>query len=416
MHFCYVLNKISIIAFTHRHFSFDEIGLFHLDDKDRQTSLNEINNCLGFSELMYLSTCNRVEFIFCGSKLSTSSQLKSLVNLLLKKHDNVDVNSVIKRAEVFHNKDAIKHLFSVASSIDSLVVGEREIITQVRKAFEECKSFGLSGDVIRVLIQSTIQTAKKIYTESAIATRPVSVVSLAFFELKKYLSSSKNILVVGAGKTISSMLKFISKTHEHQFYIYNRSTENAQILADGLELSAHVHPLNNLGKNKEDIDVIITCTGSQNAVINASIYHKLNPSHRKIIIVDLAVPNDCDESIKNLQEVRMITVDELKITAEENLKARSKEVNACKKIIRQQVDAYFQHEKQRKLERAMSEVPERIKVIRKKAYREVFAKEIDNLDPSARKIVDDLIDYMEKKYISVPMKMAKEILLKESLK
>ena len=174
--------------------------------------------------------------------------------------------------------------------------------------------------------------------------------------------------------------------------------------------------MNNLGENKEDIDVIITCTGSQNAVITSSIYDKLNPSHRKIIIVDLAVPNDCDESIKNLQEVRMITVDELKTIAEENLKARSKEVNACKKIITQQVDAYFQHEKQRKLERAMSEVPERIKVIRKKAYSEVFAKEIDNLDPSARKIVDDLIDYMEKKYISVPMKMAKEILLKESLK
>ena len=68
---------------------------------------------------------------------------------------------MIERVEVFHGEDAVTHLFSVASSIDSLVVGEREIITQVRKAFEECKSFGLSGDVIRVLIQSTIQTAKK---------------------------------------------------------------------------------------------------------------------------------------------------------------------------------------------------------------------------------------------------------------
>ena len=416
MHFCFVLNSISIIAFTHRRFSFDEIGLLHLDDKDRQRILTKINNELGFDELMYLSTCNRVEFIFSGSTPFTSTQLESLVKMLLDQHANTNVNGMIEKAEVYHAEDAVTHLFSVASSIDSLVVGEREIITQVRKAFEECKSFGLSGDVIRVLIQSTIQTAKKIYTESAIATRPVSVVSLAYFELKKYLSSTKNILVVGAGKTISSMLKFISKSHDHNFSIYNRSIENAQKLAIQLDLSAQVHSLNNLGENKEDIDVIITCTGSQNAVITSSIYDKLNPSHRKIIIVDLAVPNDCDESIKNLQEVRMITVDELKTIAEENLKARSKEVNACKKIITQQVDAYFQHEKQRKLERAMSEVPERIKVIRKKAYSEVFAKEIDNLDPSARKIVDDLIDYMEKKYISVPMKMAKEILLKESLK
>ena len=167
---------------------------------------------------MYLSTCNRVEFIFSGSTPSTSVQLESLVKTLLEQHANPEVNGMIEKAEVYHAEDAVKHLFLMASSIDSLVVGKEEIITQVRRAFEECKSFGLSGDVIRVLIHSTIQTAKKIYTESAIATRPVSVVSLAYFELKKYLSSPKNILVVGAGKTISSMLKFISKSHEASFF------------------------------------------------------------------------------------------------------------------------------------------------------------------------------------------------------
>ncbi len=416
MHFCCVLKSISIIAFTHRQFNFDEIGLFHLDDDQRYDTLLRIKNNISCDELMYLSTCNRVEFIISSSSLVSQDDVLGLINsynlsIPLNKKENIG-----QRVEVFHEQLAVEHLFSVASSLDSLVVGEREIITQVRKAFEECKENGLSGDMIRVLVQSTIQTAKKIYTESAIATRPVSVVSLAYFELKKYLSSPKNILVVGAGKTISSMLKFISKSHEHQFSIYNKSIENAQKLAVQLDLSAQVHSLTSLGENKEEIDVIITCTGSQNAVITPSIYNRLNPSNRKITIVDLAVPNDCDESIKILQEVRMITVDELKTIAEENLKARSKEVNACKKIISQQVDAYFQHEKQRKLERAMSEVPERIKVIRKKAYSEVFAKEMDNLDPKARKIVDDVIDYMEKKYISVPMKMAKEILLKETIK
>ena len=102
--------------------------------------------------------------------------------------------------------------------------------------------------------------------------------------------------------------------------------------------------------------------------------------------------------------------------AEKNLKARTKEVEECKVIIKHQIEEYIQYEKQRELERAMKSVPARIKGIREKAFSEVFAKEIDNLDPNARKIVDDVIDYMEKKYISVPMKMAKEILLKESVK
>ena len=211
---------------------------------------------------------------------------------------------MIERAEVYQGEDAVTHLFSVASSIDSLVVGEREMF-KLEKHLKNVSPLGFL-EIPRVLIQSTIQTAKK-YIQKVIATRPVSVVSLAYFELKKYLSSPKNILVVGAGKTISSMLKFISKSHEHQFSIYNRSIENAQKLAVQLDLSAQVHSLTILGENKEEIDVIITCTGSQNAVITPSIYNRLNPNHRKITIVDLAVPNDCDESIKNLQEVRMIT-------------------------------------------------------------------------------------------------------------
>ena len=416
MHFCYILKSISIIAFNHHQFNFDEIGLFHLEDDKRFDTLSRIKQNILCDELMYLSTCNRVEFIISSSSLISPDDVLRLLHSFDLAITSNEKENISQRVEVFHEHHAVEHLFSVASSLDSLVVGEREIITQVRKAFEECRNQGLSGDVIRVLIQSTIQTAKKIYTESTIATRPVSVVSLAYFQLKKYLFSSKNILVIGAGKTISSMLKFISKTHDHQFSIYNRSTENAQKLANHLNLSAKVHPLNSLGDNAEDIDLIITCTGSQKAVLSLPIYRKLNPNNRKIIIVDLAVPNDCPESIKKFKEVRTITVNELKSIAEENLKARTKEVEECKVIIKQQIEEYVHYEKQRELERAMQSVPASIKGIREKAFSEVFAKEIDNLDPNARKIVDNVIDYMEKKYISVPMKMAKEILLKESVK
>ena len=173
--------------------------------------------------------------------------------------------------------------------------------------------------------------------------------------------------------------------------------------------------MTSLGENKEEIDVIITCTGSQNLLFFQKNISKIKPkSDQKIIIVDLAVPNDCDESIQDFHEVDLITVNELK-TIEENLKARTKEVK-MQGYKKHQMEEYIQYEKQRELERAMSEVPARIKGIREKAFSVVFAKEIDNLDPNARKIVDDVIDYMEKKYISVPMKMAKEILLKETIK
>ena len=123
-----------------------------------------------------------------------------------------EVNNALSLADIFNGEDAVNHLFKVASSLDSLVIGEREIITQVRKAYELCNSYKLTGDVIRLLVQRTIQLAKKIYTESDISKNPVSIVSLAYHQLKqKNINKDSNFIIVGAGKTISTMLKFLSK-------------------------------------------------------------------------------------------------------------------------------------------------------------------------------------------------------------
>ena len=182
---------------------------------------------------MYLPTCTRVEFIVSHAKKITKPIVEKLMKHLLADQLPANLNDIVDRDEIINSKVAVHHIFSVASSIDYLVVGEREIITQVRKAFEECKENNLCGDVIRVLVQSTISTAKKVYTESNIGTRPVSIVSLAFLELKKYISKKpKKILVIGAGKTVTSMLKFTSKNQQHHYTIYNRSIEKAHKLVE----------------------------------------------------------------------------------------------------------------------------------------------------------------------------------------
>jgi glutamyl-tRNA reductase len=411
------LNSIQIIAFTHRQFNFEEIGLFHLDDNQRIEKLAQLKTALKIDELMYLSTCNRVEFIISKEKKIDKTFIKRLLSNFLKKEDINLSEDFVNKAEVFYNKKAIHHMFSVASSIDSLVVGEREIITQVRKAFEECRDNNLCGDLVRVLVQMTISTAKKVYTESDIGTRPVSIVSLAFLELKKFISKRpKKILVIGAGKTIASMLKFISKNQHHQYIIYNRSKEKAENLIHQLSLDAKAYSLDQLDNKPIDFDFIVSCTGSKEIILTEEKFNKINPNHKKSIIVDLAVPKDCDIKITNNPSVKLINVDQLKVRAEENLKARGEEVKRCLDIIEKQIIKYYISEKERKLERALSSVPKSIKGIRQKAFREVFAKELEALDPGAIEVVNSLVDYIEKKYISVPMKMAREILLKETTK
>ena len=342
--------------------------------------------------------CNRVEFIVSHEKKITKTFVEKLIKQLLADQLPANLKDIVDRAEIINSKAAVHHIFSVASSIDSLVVGEREIITQVRKAFEECKENNLCGDVIRVLVQSTISTAKKVYTESNIGTRPVSIVSLAFLELKKYISKKpKKILVIGAGKTVTSMLKFTSKNQQHHYTIYNRSTEKAHKLVEALNIEADVYPLTELANHNSKFDFIISCTGSKEIVLSLEKFQKISPNNTKSVIVDLAVPNDCDIKISENENVKLINVDQLKVRAEENLQARGEEINRCLDIIERQLIKYYIAEKERNLERALSSVPKSIKGIRQKAFREVFAKELETLDPGAIEVVNSLVDYIEKK-------------------
>ena len=412
------MDSLHILAFTHTNLELDQIGRFHLDDnvlKDRLTFLKDI---MDLDELMYLSTCNRVEFIFVSHASIDGSFLKRFFRAFNPNWDADLVDSSSENVDHFHSTEAVKHLFNVASSLDSLVIGEREIITQVRKAYEQSNDFGLTGDVIRLLAQYTVQVAKKVYTESDISKNPVSVVSLAYHQLRdKNIKKSSNFLIVGAGKSISSMLKFLSKHGYSNYSIYNRSKSNAQKLIQEIGLKAEIFGLDQLENHAKPFDVIITCTGSSNSIFTKRIYSKIiGDDKRKKFVIDLALPSDFDESLKQEHNLSIIAIKDLKKIANENLSKRSKELTKCREIVDNQLTNFKAIEKERKLERAMSEVPSTIKNITSKAYSEVFAKDLESLDEESRVVLDKCVHYLEKKYISVPMKMAKEILLKQKIK
>ena len=412
------MNRLHTLAFTHNKVELDEIGKFHIEDAILKERLVFLKEKLALQELMYLSTCNRVELIFTCDQLVDNEFLSSFFSAFNTSWDALQINKAIQMAEIFQGKAAVEHIFRVASSLDSLVIGEREIITQVRKAFEQCRNFGLTGDVIRLLSQNTIQVAKKVYTESDISKNPVSIVSLAYHKLKeKNIKKDANFLIVGAGKTITTMLKFLSKHGYNNFTIFNRSEQNAKNLATRINLKSAIKSLNSLQDHKAEFDVVITCTGASSVIISEEKYAKIiGEDKRKKIVIDLALPADFDENIAKNYNVEVIAIKDLKKVANQNLAKRSKEISKCQKILNNKLVEFKEIEKVRRLERAMSEVPTTIKNITSKAYSEVFAKDLEGLDNESRDVLDKFVTYLEKKYISVPMKMAKEILLKQNAK
>ena len=161
--------------------------------------------------------------------------------------------------------------------------------------------------------------------------------------------------------------------------------------------------------------MIVTCTASEGAIITEKIYRTLvgNDKKRKVVI-DLAVPNDLDAEILNNWEINLIAVNNLQDIASENLKEREKSVQACNNIIEEMIAEFRGEYRQRRVEVAMQTVPQKVKEIRETAMNSVFANEIEQLDPQTKELLDKVINYMEKKYISVPMKMAREILAGEA--
>lgn len=409
------MNSFKIISLTHKLAPLELIGKLHLDENHQQDYLGGLKIRMDLKELMFLSTCNRVEFVINTDREISSEFLSDLFYSVNSRLTPEDLNSLIEKSITYEGDTALTHLFEVSASLDSLVVGEREIITQVRKAYEFCNLLGLTGDTIRLAIKQTIETAKQVYTDTDIAKNPVSIVSLAYRQLRSLgIKNNARIVFIGAGETNANMAKYLKKHQYANFTVFNRTMANAEKLAK--ELNGKARELSQIKDFKEGFDVLITCTSSQEPVVTEEIYKALsgNDTNKKVII-DLALPSDVHKKVIESNDIFYIDIESLKKQASENLLKREGEIEACKAIISIKVEEFKQLFQERKIELAFGEIPRQIRYIKETALNEVFAKEMNSLDPQGKEVLDKVLSYMEKKYNALAIKTAKKVFLEEDL-
>lgn len=409
------MNSFKIISITHKSAPLELIGKLHLDENHQADYLGGLKIKMELKELMFLSTCNRVEFIVNTDVEITPKFLSELFQSINSRLTVQDLTSLIEKSFIYEGDEALTHLFEVSASLDSLVVGEREIITQVRKAYEFCNLLGLTGDTIRLAIKQTIETAKQVYTDTDIAKNPVSIVSLAYRQLRSLgIKNNARIVFIGAGETNANMAKYLKKHQYANFTVFNRTLTNAEKLAK--DLNGKAYPLTNIEDFKDGFDVLITCTSAQEPIITDEIYNTLlaNDSSKKVII-DLAIPADIHPKVIELYDVCYIDIESLKKQAAENLLKREGEVESCRKIIADKVEEFKQLFQERKIELAFGEISRQIKYIKETALNEVFAKEMNKLDAEGKEVLDKVLSYMEKKYNALAIKTAKKVFLQDEL-
>jgi len=408
------LEYLKVIAFTHHHIDLKSLGKLVICEQSLDSRLKKVQVELPVSEIFYIGTCNRVEFVFLTKEKTDKEFVTKFLTVLDMGLPPEFMERFLDNVSVYENEEAFNHLLRTSCSLESLVVGEKEILAQIRKAYENCRDAGFTGDYMRMIMDRVVKTAKEVYTHTNISKNPVSVVSLAYRKLKELnMCGNSRILIIGAGETNQNIAKYLNKHKYSNFSIFNRTLSKAESLAE--ELGGKAYPLAALEDFNEGFDVIITCTGSTEPIITEALYAKLlNGDHGKKVIVDLAVPNDVTPAVIHNNPVHYIEVESLKEVARKNIQERYNELVHAEEIISNNITEFFSVLKQRRIELAMQEVPRKIKEIKNTAINGVFADEISQMDDASREVLERVMNYMEKKYISVPMVMAKEILVNQS--
>jgi glutamyl-tRNA reductase len=402
------LESFKVIAFTHKTLPLELVGKLHLSPEEQEQQLGAMKIHFDFEELIYLCTCNRIELMVTGG--AEQDLVRRIALFLNSRLTETEALQLASGAEVFEGPEGVQHLLRVASSLESLVVGEREIITQVRKAYDICNQMGLTGDFLRLLIRQTIETAKDIYTHTDIARNPVSVASLAYRQLRDLgIKNDARIIFVGAGETNTVLANYFQKHKFANFTVFNRSLDKATKLA--AVLKGRAFELGELVAFKEGFDVLVVCTSSGEPVITSEIYASLNQDTQKKVIIDLGLPANVDGRIATQSSVHYIDINSLRAQADVNMQLRKNEITKCESIIAQKSVQFEDLYAERRVELAFGAVPKQVKAIRELAVNEVFAREINQLDPASKEVLEKVLTYMEKKYNAVAIKTAKEVLL-----
>jgi glutamyl-tRNA reductase len=298
--------------------------------------------------------------------------------------------------QILEGMDALEHYFTVSASMDSMVIGERQILGQLRDAYDQCKEWGLIGDNLRMAMDQAVAVAKSIYSNTRIGDKPVSIASLAIQKMMRYhLPKEARILIVGAGQTNTLIAKFLAKAEEI-----------AAIFPHG-----RAFDLNALHNYSEGFDALIVCTAATEPVITPELYSQLlNGETGAKVLIDLSIPHNIAPEVVNNYENHYIEIEGLRALAKENLAFRELEVQKAKAMLEDFIEELPKVFQQRRLEIAMRQVPVEIKAVKDRALNEVFHKEVAQLDTNTRDLLERMLEYMEKKCIGIPMKAAKEVI------
>ena len=289
-------------------------------------SIEDIRACVIFS------TCNR-------SEIYVSHNSKNISDVLLKflaSTHAIDHLSLVEYVSFFESNDALDHISKVACGLESLVLGEPQILGQLKDAYQVSKTQGALDKILEKLFQHVFKTAKKVRTDTNIGSSPISVAYCAVKLSEKIFTNLENqtVMLIGAGEMVELSAQHLSKRGVKDIIFANRTLENAQPIA--IKHNAEAIALKSLSENLHRADIVISSTAAPIPIIGKGLIETvlLQRKHQPMLLIDLAIPRDIEPEVNQLEDVFLYTVDDLQQIANSNLEERLKEKVDAEKIIK----------------------------------------------------------------------------------
>ncbi|MGH9514091.1 MAG: glutamyl-tRNA reductase [Terriglobales bacterium] len=307
-----------------------------ISDKNLADALRQLMGISGVREAMILSTCNRVEVL--THTANGSADLRHF----LREYFGLEPSSYESHLYEYREKHAVRHVFRVASSLDSLVVGEPQILGQVKEAYANARAAGTVQSYLDLLLTRAFAVAKRVRTETAVGSSSVSIASVAVELAERIFGSlqGKQVCLVGAGKMSEIAARHLIEKGAGPIFVANRTYERAQILAQRFGGSAI--RFDELYDHCEQADIVITSTGAPVAIFRREHGERFlnRRRNRPMFFIDIAVPRDVDPEMNKLGGIFVYDIDHLQEAAASHAAARSREAERAEKIIEDEVGRF----------------------------------------------------------------------------
>jgi glutamyl-tRNA reductase len=362
------------------------------------------------AELVLISTCNRVE-VYTAHEDPDATPTRQQIAQFLADFHSIPLDKFADDLLAESGPNAVRHLFEVVSSVDSMVLGEPQIVSQVKEAYEVSLRNEAEGPLTRALFQEAFRVSKRVRTETRLSEGRVSIASVAVGDFATSIFDrfdDKTVLVIGAGEMAAEALRYLRDEGVGRVLVTNRNLERARDLAR--EWGGTAASFDELDRYLAEADVIVSATGAERPVVDAERFRRVRhcTKLKPVFILDLGAPRDFDPGVGDVDDgVFLYDIDDLEATCRKNRELRAKEVERARKIIHDETDAFMHDFYHRATGPIIRQLREEWHDVREAEVSRLFAK-LQHLDAKDRAEIEKTVERIINKLLHPPLEALRD--------